>query len=63
MTDRDDPAFQRARAAFKQRIADITGTALDANGDLDEDALTIEQVQGAMAVIQAEAVVYAAPER
>ena len=59
----EDDQKRHAFAAFKQRIAELTGTKLDANGELDEDALTIEQVRGAMAVIQAELAVYAAPER
>jgi hypothetical protein len=54
---------EKRLATFKRRIAEITGTELDANGDLDEDALTVEEVQGAVAVIQAEAVVYAAEKR
>jgi hypothetical protein len=60
-----DEAERKARAFawFKQRIADLTGTTLDANGDLDEDALTEEAVHGAMAVIEAEIAVYGAPER
>jgi hypothetical protein len=59
-TPENDPEFRRFRATFKRRIAEITGTELDANGDLDEDALTIEDVHGAIAVMQAEATVYSA---
>jgi hypothetical protein len=59
----DDDKKRFAWEWTKRRIAELTGTTLDANGDLDEDALTEEGVHGAMAVIQAEAAVYAAPER
>jgi hypothetical protein len=62
MTDETE-AKRRAFARFKQRVAELTGTTLDVNGDLDEDALTIEQARGATAVIQAEAAVYAAEQR
>ena len=48
----------RAWIWFKQRMAELTDTTLDANGDFDEDALTEEKVHGAMAIIEAEVVIH-----
>jgi uncharacterized small protein (DUF1192 family) len=46
---------RRAFATFKRRIEEITGKALN--------DLTVEEFQGAVAVIQAEAEVYAAERK
>ncbi len=53
----EDEQKAHAFAWFKQRIAELTGTELDANGELDVHALSAlptEEVEGAMAVVQAE---------
>lgn len=60
MTDTKEPP-PWAWAWFYKRIAELTGTTLTANGELDNDALEAvgeEKVRGAMAVIQAEMAAY-----